>query len=337
MVMAGGGFRFGYYLGMHAAAEELERAPDIILAACGGAIAAAAIHGLPDTDTRRDWLCAPELYTFQRNIRSLPPANAKLTVTGTVNRVWRQWTQQAAHRAAPDLLRDAMFELPALPVIPTARSGGTDIAIIAARVSTHASMSHWPYQLHETVFAPNRVAGLLANRASWAKPFLKSAIAPALECNTTVAIEHAVRASVADPFYFASVHAEGQDWSGGLVDLFPIEIAHALADHVVMERKRKFNPLYAQPAVRAVYGVNGNARRRAVQDNTHADVWVDTTDVSRVLRHETERKQYDRATGQIVLRAAPTHSEFVRQMTAQWHYGRERTLRAFEAANKRKT
>jgi predicted acylesterase/phospholipase RssA len=166
---------------------------------------------------------------------------------------------------------------------------------------------------------------------------LKSAIAPALECNTTLAIEHAVRASVADPFYFASVQAEGQHWSGGLVDLFPIEIAHALADHVVMERKRKFNPLYAQPAVRAVYGVNGNARRRAVQDNTHADVWVETTDVSRVLRHETVRKQYDRATGQIVLRAAPTHSEFVRQMTAQWHYGRERALRAFQTANKRKT
>ena len=104
-----------------------------------------------------------------------------------------------------------------------------------------------------------------------------------------------------------------------------------------MERKRKFNPLYAQPAVRAVYGVNGNARRRAVQRDTHADVWVDTTDVSRVLRHETVRKQYDRATGQIVLCAAPTHSEFVRQMTAQWQYGRERALRAFQTANKRKT
>ena len=334
--MAGGGFRFGYYLGMHAAAEELDQTPDILLAACGGAIAAAAIHGLPNTEARRVWLQSPDLHNFQRNIRSLPPANAKLTVTGTVNRLWQQWTGQAAYRTAPDLLHHAMFELPALSVIPEARLGGTDVAIIGARVCTNASMSHWPYQLHETVFGSSRVAGLLANRASWAKPFVKAAIAPALECNTTLDLEHAVRASVADPFYFSSVQAEGQHWSGGLVDLFPIEIAHALADHVVMERKRKFNPFYAQPAVRAVYGVNGNARRRAVQNDAQADVWVDTTDVSRVLRNETLRKQYDRATGQIVLRAANTHSEFVRQMDAQWHYGRERTLRAFEAATKGK-
>jgi hypothetical protein len=48
MVMGGGGFRFGIYIGMYAALRQAGKAPDVLLASCGGAIAAAIIHNLPD-------------------------------------------------------------------------------------------------------------------------------------------------------------------------------------------------------------------------------------------------------------------------------------------------
>ena len=54
LVLAGGGFRFGYYLGIHAAAEEAEYVPDLLLATCGGAVAAAVIARLPDAAARKE-------------------------------------------------------------------------------------------------------------------------------------------------------------------------------------------------------------------------------------------------------------------------------------------
>ena len=58
MVLSGGGFRFGIYLGMYAAARDAGRAPDLVLASCGGAIAAAVIHTLPDPAAQKAWLAS---------------------------------------------------------------------------------------------------------------------------------------------------------------------------------------------------------------------------------------------------------------------------------------
>ena len=48
MVMAGGGFRFSICVGMHAAVCDVGQVPDVVLASCGGAIAAALNHREPD-------------------------------------------------------------------------------------------------------------------------------------------------------------------------------------------------------------------------------------------------------------------------------------------------
>ncbi|HEX7988139.1 MAG TPA: hypothetical protein VF616_31830 [Duganella sp.] len=76
MVLAGGGFRFGYYLGMHAAAIDAGRAPDLLLATCGGAVAGAIIAGLPDTAARKAWLGSRRMYEFLGDLRSSERATA---------------------------------------------------------------------------------------------------------------------------------------------------------------------------------------------------------------------------------------------------------------------
>ena len=62
MVLSGGGFRFGIYLGMYAAACDAGRAPGPVLASCGGAIAAAVIPTLPDPVDQKAWLASPEMH-----------------------------------------------------------------------------------------------------------------------------------------------------------------------------------------------------------------------------------------------------------------------------------
>src|SRR5450830_750930 len=70
MVLGGGGFRFGIYIGMYAALRQADKAPDVLLASCGGAIAATIIHNLPDPQAQRAWLASPEMYAFWCSLKS---------------------------------------------------------------------------------------------------------------------------------------------------------------------------------------------------------------------------------------------------------------------------
>lgn len=337
--MAGGGFRFGCYLGMHAAAEEVGLAPDVLIGACGGAIAAAVVQALPDAGARFEWLTSPQVHVFQQAIATTSHASLLRVLPGMMMRAVRPRHFPPAKYSSSTFLHQAMFELPALPILPPAIGAGPDVAIIGARVSfpsmevqaLERGNNQWPYRLHETVFGPPRVAQLLAGRKAWAASDPDASIDPLLECNSTMGLLEAVRVSIADPYYFPCVEGDGGKWSGGLVDLFPIEIAQALAKKVVMERKREFNALYAQPAVRAVYGVDGNARRK-VAHAQHADVWIDTTDASRQLRNASAGKRIDFSTARIAVNPASDHQTFVKQIKAQWQYGRERALRGFDSA-----
>ena len=52
-ILSGGGTRLMIYLGMYAALEELQMKPDILIATCGGAFAAAVINTFPDNPSRK--------------------------------------------------------------------------------------------------------------------------------------------------------------------------------------------------------------------------------------------------------------------------------------------
>jgi predicted acylesterase/phospholipase RssA len=86
MVLAGGGFRFAYYLGMHAAAVETGNKPDLLLASCGGAIAAAVIQALPDDRQRKAWAASPALYRYLSNVESTAQAAILPAFAGAVRR-----------------------------------------------------------------------------------------------------------------------------------------------------------------------------------------------------------------------------------------------------------
>src|SRR5471032_1530523 len=112
MVLAGGGFHFGYYLGMHAAAVDAGQEPDLLLATCGGSVAGAIIRNLPDSAARKAWLSSPQMYAFFSGLRSGPRATPLRAVTSIALR--RLNGARAAH--IPDLYNDYLFEIP--PVLP---------------------------------------------------------------------------------------------------------------------------------------------------------------------------------------------------------------------------
>ncbi|MFS2018770.1 patatin-like phospholipase family protein [Massilia sp. CT11-108] len=333
LVLAGGGFRFSYYLGVHAAAEDCGRRPDVLLASCGGAIAAAAIAALPDAGARRDWIAGSAMYAFLRSIRSTQRA----TPLRTLGAAGLRWLRRARSARIVDLQRDYLFELPAALPLPLPERVAPDapaLAIVGARLlyepeQTGARRRTQPL-FSEVVFGPQRVAALLdGSPAPAADPrWSAGAVDPVLRVELGIAPADAARISIADMFYFRSHEVAGRHYSGGVIDLLPIELAQRLAREVVMERKMPFNRWLALPALRAVFGIDGAARLQHVHAQ-HADTWVDTRDAKGMLRAQGIGKRIDWCHNRIGLDVPSTQDAYAAQVHAQWDYGYLKGMAAF--------
>jgi predicted acylesterase/phospholipase RssA len=333
MVMAGGGFRFGYYLGMHAAAEDSGMAPDILLASCGGSLAAAIIQALPDAAQRKHWLASQEMYQFMRGLRAAPHVRPLPVLAAALLR----GVSRGRATRVPDVFGDYMFELPERLPLPAATPGvpaPVAVAIVASKLlfgREHTGQARGNRALFaEVVLGPERACSLLrgwqapASAAAWNC----GAVASGLLVDSAMPVEDAVRSSITDMLYFPCHPHNGEHYMGGVIDLFPIEIAHGLARHVTMEAKPPFGQVLAIPALRAVLGIDGNARLRHVHAQ-HAHAWVDTSDISSALRGSGMRKRIDLLRNRIKLEMPPTFDEYSKDVEEQWQYGYQRGQEAY--------
>ncbi len=334
LVLAGGGFRFAYYLGVHAAAEESGRRPDVLLASCGGSIAAAVIACLPNADARLDWLRSPDMYKFLRDIRPTNRATVLRALSGAVKR----WLNRSAAPRIVDLFQDYLFDLPAAPPLPAGLPAcGPALAIVGGRLlylHDEVGRDRDGRQLFaQVVFCPARAAALLHGTAAPAADARWSggAVATTLELDCTMPLADAVRISIADMFYFSSHTCAGQHYTGGVIDLFPIELAQRLASEVIMERKSSFNPWLALPALRAVLGIDGGARLRHVH-TCPAAAWFDTRDMSHALHTQGISKRIRWRENRVGLDVPPTYAAYADLVRAQWEYGYQKGKAAFTGA-----
>lgn len=329
MVMAGGGFRFGIYLGMYEALRQAGRAPDVLLASCGGAIAATIIRNLPDDAARRAWITSPEMYRFWCGLRSTPRAN----LAGTLLRAARRRLSKSPAPLVPDLFSDYLFEIPPqLPFPPEPAVPTVEVAILGGRLLFGPQDVGQPRagrKLYaETVFCGARPAALLAGMTSpLADPrWGEHAVAPELLLDGGVPAAAAARISISDMMYFRCQRHDGHEYIGGVVDLFPVEIARRLAGQVVLEFKEAFEQTFSIPAWRSVLGLDGNARLRYANSQL-VDIRIDSSDVSAALESPLLQK-LDWRRNRIELAMAPDHATFVAQMEAQWQYGYDRAMEA---------
>ena len=333
MVLAGGGFRFGYYLGMHAAAVDAGQEPDLLLATCGGAVAGAIIAGLPDTASRKAWLGSRRMYEFLGDMRSSDRATPARALLDVARR--RLDGGRAAH--VPDLFGDYLFELPpVLPLPPAGHGSGPALAIIGGK------LLFGPHEVGQprggraiysvTLFCDSRAAALADGLPSaigadgWT-----DAVTPALLVDTEMPVADAVRISIADMVYFRCQAALGADYTGGVIDLFPVELARGLARRVTMEMKEAYDELLAIPALRRAFGFDGNRRLRHVHAQP-VDVWVDTSDVRRALQGCGVRKRVDWRRNRVRLVAPSSYERYVADVDALWNYGYERAREAYTLA-----
>lgn len=341
MVFSGGGFRFAYYLGMYSAAVDTGNRPDLLLATCGGAIAGAIIHALPDDASRKQWVASPAMHQFLLGLASTP----KAAIGRALVQALRRRFSRAAVGRVPDLFEDYFFDIPArLPLPPAAALPPADgvmadqrpaLAIIGAKMlftPQDVGQPRGGRKLYaETVFGNARCAALLQGmQAPLSAPqWGDNAVAAPLVTETGMALADAVRISISDMFYFRCFSTpDDQHYMGGVIDLFPIEVAQRLAHQVVMEMKSPFHPGLAIPALRAVLGFDGNQRLRHVHGQAAA-AWIDTSDVEQVLARGGMRKRLAWRENRIRLAMPASLAAYQVHVDALWQYGYQRGIEAF--------
>lgn len=336
MVLGGGGFRFSYYLGAYAAAVETNNAPDLLLATCGGAIAAAVIQSLPDDESRKAWVASPDMHDFLRNCRAADAA----TVRRVIRRAGRHWLLNAPAPQVPDLFHDYLFDLPEqMPLPPAVAIPAVSVAIVGGKLlfrPDEVKQARAGRKLFvETVFGDPRTAALLTGMGAPAST-ADNAVSPALCVESGVSLADAVRVSISDMFYLPCFAIGTDHYMGGVIDLVPMEIAARLANRITAEHKAPFNQLFAIPAIRAVLGIDGNSRMREVRASP-ADTWIDTSDISAALKRNSIKKALSWKPPHVRLALPDTHEEYVRDVNMQWQYGYDRAIAAFAATKLQST
>lgn len=334
-MLTGGGFRFGIYLGMYAALHEAGDAPDLLLATCGGALAANLIVRLPGDRERKAWLCSPQMYAFWCSLRAAGHARATHALAAAIG---RKFARRGA-ATIPDLFEDYLFEVPAeLPFPPLGTHDAPALAIIGGRMlftEAEVGQARGSRKLfQETVFGDTRVASLLQGASA---PFSgaqwgDTAIADGIEVDSDTAPGIAARISMADVYYFRCHEHGGSNYIGGVLDLFPVELAQRMAQRVTIEFKQSFDQVFAYPALRTVFGFDANTRLQHVHAQ-RADTWIDSSDVSLALAAEQVQKKIDWRRNQLALVAPPDHATYVQYMERQWQYGYARAREAMARTN----
>lgn len=333
MVFAGGGTRLAYFLGLHAAACEAGHPPDLLLATCGGAWAAAVLHRLGDPAAARAWLMGPEAHEFIGAVR----VAAHLSTPRALWRAAHRWLDRSVAPRVPDVWGDVLFEVDRPVPLPPAAPGraGPDVAVVGARVLVPRSLAgqrrNGRMLFEETVFGPPAVAQHLAGQPC-ALAASVGTLAPTVATRTDVPLEQAVRISMTDLQYLSAPDVPRPDGSGavdafvgGFVDLCPIELARHLGQRISVERKPAFGSLLAEPALRHGLGLDPARRLRQVQAQ-HADWWLDTHDMRAAVPPLLRRRLSPHG---LQVDAPATLADHADRVAQQWDYGFARGRAAF--------
>jgi hypothetical protein len=335
MLLSGGGFRYGYYLGMHAAVVERYKAPNLLLGTCGGAIAAAIIQGLPDDQQRKNWIASEQMYEFWRTLKANPQAKFTRALWGATK---RKFTSKHAIYI-PDLFNDYLFEIQQYVPLPTLETANPEIAVavIAGKLLyTQAEIGQQRGNkklFKEIIFCNEKSSDLLAGMPS-SVAHHDNAIDSQLLIDTQMPINEAARASVSDMFYFRCHSYQANHYVGGAINLLPIEIAKCLAHETIIEIKSPYDQSLSIPALQAVFGINGNQRLREVAKQV-VTLAIDTSDMQTALKSARIQKRINWRENQIELMAPPSYKEYVRMIDAQWQYGYDRATHAIKTSGNR--
>ncbi len=326
IVFSGGGTRFAIYCGIFTALEDIGLKPDLIIASCGGAIAATIINSFQTNEERKAYLQSEELFEFIRN--------TQLTKEKMLNRIgWDCLKMIRSKDFAPhieNIFEKYLVDMPIdleqyLPSLSSTFGLNIPSILIGSRVlfdkSAIGRIRNNKKLFRKVIFTDKNIAQYIdcEKIEIQSDNYFNSAIDSDIEIITDIPMITAMRISMSDMFYVQPVHYQNQYYMGGAVDLVPVELAQFMADFVILEKKREYSRM-EESIVRAVFGFSGNQRLDEIK-NKSIDYWINTSDDSQSLKGYYVQKKIDWLRFQVKMILPDSFQKFKEDMEFQWQYG----------------
>lgn len=285
VVFSGGGFEFAQFLGAMEALEESDKKPDLIIASCGGAMAAAIVANFKNRELRREFIFSQR---FKELLRSARPKDGAIGVSAGYSWLSRR-KDEANLKLIPNLFSDYLVEAPEnLPLpemnIPFSQSS-IPLIIVGAKVLFQPEQVGQAYKqklFTEVFFTSPSIEPYLRNIKSQIGSIEDSNVNLLTEINTSAGVMQAARAAATNPMVFPPTKINHEYYVGGSVNLYPLELARELGEEVIMSYGEDFSEYSGVPAVKAAFQFDPNKRLQVVT-NLYADWWTDATDRSSAL------------------------------------------------------
>lgn len=334
VLFSGGGTRLMIYLGMFAALEEMDMKPDVLIASCGGAFAAAVINAFPDSISRKEYLKSEEYFRFV--------SGTVLTKHKKLSKIGRFSLKKLSEKRNAPFIEDVfsryLVEMPQdlSMVFPSLKN-----AQFSQRIPTVIIGSEMLFDPKETgqkrnsrklyqkvIFTDSETAEKINPEQIIIKSenALNSAVEKLPAIKTDISLLESTRISVSDMFYVEPVSLQGKYFAGGAVDLIPIELAKHLADEIIIEKKQPYSPV-EEAFVRAVLGFSGNERLSEIE-KFPVDFRIDTTDIKKDLKGHYLKKGINWRRFEIDFSFPKTYGQFAEDMEMQWQYGFDQTIKS---------
>lgn len=342
VIFSGLALDFTAYLGLYDAAVEAGKAPDLIIATSGGAVAAGIIAAFPDKNERLAFLESEVFYHFMSDLpvtnnrpinfftrlpRFIPRTYGLAPLTPNL---WRKPLSQ------PPITSDqTQFDVP----FPT-QQDGPRVILIAGKLEfcRPNSLRIGKKLFTETWITDPQTGEYLAGISSpVGSKFRRSSVMENAEVRTEFTIAEALLASISEPYLFTPAVLDGEEYTGGAIDLWPVELAHALADDLTLPKLPDLTRTI-ELAFGSVFEYSNKRRMREVQ-NTAVSNWVDLEDNREVLKDssfwfklEMVKEEPDGSRNYLIPRprvvytSPATYEEFLERIRLQYNYGYERGL-----------
>lgn len=335
MIMPGAGFQFVRFLGMLQAAKDVGKTPDLIIGTCGGSFAAAIANLYPHSEDQLDYLKSEEFHHFFFNFGRRNNGTSGMAVDFAQGLLSSPFQHLGWMGPAADPLHDFILNVPDVLNLPglkaTFRNSPYATIITAAR-----ALSEKRYKV--ALITDYDTSKFIHGYTSPIAKMKFHRVLPKVEVLIDRIMVHAVRASISDPSLIGpsrlpeisidrSLYDLEHDSSfplylGGAIDLWPIELAHAMADEVIMPFVNEFEWVAKEYVKYNTFGYDKKQRLDEVFAQK-ADVWIDQTQLDEMESYLGLDPYLDWGMkgASIYFRTPRAHEAYEKKIQWLWDYG----------------
>ena len=327
IVFPGGSLQMVVYLGMLKAAEEVGKEPDVIVADCGGSLAAAIAHTVSDTEGRIELLKSKEMHKMLLGI------NPNDTSTGNVLKYVLTKSKAKKNKTIAPILSsyfldvprnmgissfDAEFNVDQIPVVISAGK-------VLYNLADEGKESESKKLYQEVIFTDKNTAEKIINLPSAFKHInMSDKVEDKIEINSHFKINDAVRAAISEPLMMSPIKINGINYNVRPQTLQPLEMAKQLACEVIMPFRYPISSMESS-MIQSVFGVAYNERLTKAHSE-YADYWVDISDQAKIDESAALGPVLKLTQGKMMLTIPKDYQEYRKRMQLLYNYGYERGM-----------